>query len=313
MDPAFPDEPLPTFVGGFRSGSTLLINLLGLHPELTPWFETKCICEALRWMRVLANPDLEAFESRFVPTPMPEGFTTDAVHDAMLWHMRYTAGRMSGELASGKADHERYPIGTDYVLYGLREGEQALNRWRERVKPDPSLPAVTEATGRLIRELGDRQAGLARGARWINKTPEIPRFGRELRRSLGRCRIIHLIRDGREVALSGARLGWADIPEMAEWWKGMIGLTREAATEAPEDYLEVRFEALVRDPVPTLERILTFLELPGRAERLWTEYRSGLDDQVSVQPQCPARKLTGHEQETVDRIAGGLLRELGYK
>ena len=313
MDPAFQDEPLPTFVGGFRSGSTLLINLLGLHPKLTPWFETKCICEALRWMRVLENPDLEAFESRFVPAPMPEGFTTDAVHDAMLWHMRYTAGRMSGELASGKADHERYPIGTDYVLYGLREGEQALNRWRDRVKPDPSLPTVANATGRLIRELGDRQVGLAQGTCWINKTPEIPRFGRELRRSVGPCRIIHLIRDGREVALSGAQLGWATVPEMAEWWKGMIELTREAATEAPEDYLEVRFESLIDAPVATLDQILAFLERPAQAKGLWSEYQSSLGTKRNREPQPPARKLADHEEQAFDRIAGGLLRELGYK
>lgn len=302
----------PAFIGGFRSGSTLLINLLGLHPQVAPWFETKCLCEALRWIRVLNQPQRASFESQFVPTPLPQGFTPAGVFDAMQWHMHYTAQRVSGQVASGKAAHERYPIGPDCVLYSLEEAEKSLGRWFEEVQENVEPGTVARATGRLIEALGSRQAQLAGRPYWINKTPEIARFGKELRQSLGRCRIIHLIRDGREVALSGARLGWAGIEQMAAHWKGMIELSREAALEAPDDYLEVRFEALIDDPVPTLDRILAFLELPTRAERLWEEYLSGLGN-APPRPQSPARQLAGTEQEIFDRIAGGLLRELGYK
>jgi hypothetical protein len=55
------NHPLPIFIGNFRSGTTLLANLLGFHDELALWFETKAFCEALRWIRVMERPETVPF------------------------------------------------------------------------------------------------------------------------------------------------------------------------------------------------------------------------------------------------------------
>ena len=56
----------PIFIGNFRSGTTLLANLLGFHKDLSPWFETKGLCELLRWQRVLKDPKTIPFESSLI-------------------------------------------------------------------------------------------------------------------------------------------------------------------------------------------------------------------------------------------------------
>ncbi|MDY6984508.1 MAG: sulfotransferase, partial [Pseudomonadota bacterium] len=261
-------QDLPIFIGGFRSGTTLLINLLGLHPQVTPWFETRDLCEAVRWQHVLAHPDNTDFERAYCAPAEPAGFTLDAVHGRLVQQARDTAMRLAGG-ASGKAAHERYVIGNDYVRYSLAEAEAAMQEWRascaaagvdsmDRDSGAENLAAVAAANGRLITKLGTRHVEIHGAGPWINKTPEITRFAPELRAALGRCKIIYMIRDGIQVVASGHRLGWGSVELMAFNWKGLLERTRAAMAACPEDYLELRYEQLVLDPVATLDRVLAF-------------------------------------------------------
>ncbi len=300
----------PVFVGGFRSGSTLLINLLGLHPQVAPWFETKSLCEALRWQRVLGDPSTEAFEHYVLGPRQSSGFSVTAVAERMRWHMHHTAQRMAGQIADGKAPHERYPLQGDAVLYSLEEAQTALHDWRRSIHEPATETAVAAATGALIRTLGKRQVALAARPLWINKTPEIPRFGGELRRGLGRCRIIHLIRDGRQVVHSAVALGWGDMERMTRLWKAMIELSRAAALA--EDYLEIRYEKLIQAPATTLDRVCTFLELDLRGKALWKQYRHLVGQTPQPIPHQGPASLCRQELSTFNAIAGELSRELGY-
>lgn len=303
----------PTFIGSFRSGTTLLVNLLGLHRDIAPWFETKALCEALRWLRVLRHPERAMFEGRHIIPPQPPGFSPTAVAERMRHDFRATADRISGRAPSGKMDHERYPIGYDCVLYSLAEAEAALDEWCAACFDRPEPQTAAAATGRLIHTLGNLQVRHAGKSWWANKTPGIPRFIPELWDCLGPCRMVVLIRDGREVVRSASHLGWASALEIARWWKVLIEEARAAAAVHPSYYLEMRYEDLIRNPESEVNRLLAFLGCKPEGELLVGDYRRRMgDDAFST----ASRRLHPQEPDAdwaaFDALAGDLMARLGY-
>jgi hypothetical protein len=306
-------QELPVFIGGFRSGTTLLINLLGMHPRITPWFETKELSEALRWLHVLREPSQADFETGYCLPAEPRGFTARAVEARMHWLMRDTLARISGEQASGKAQHERYPLGNDFVLYSQQEADAALVAWRRGAGDGSEPDAVAQATGVLIRTLASRQRQLHRGGRWINKTPEITRFAAELRSALGPCRIIYLVRDGMEVVASGLKLGWGNVETLAFNWKGLLERTRKAMQQHPEHYLELRYEQLVREPVATLERVLEFCGEQQLAADIVAAFSEKFGEKAFAAVRLQHRGGFDAEQLRIfNAVAGDMQAALGY-
>ena len=296
----------PVFVGNFRSGTTLLVNLLAYHPDLAPWFETKGLCEPLRWMRVLKTPGTMPFESTLARPHGGDGFSLEIVLQRLRIDARETADRIGGRLQTGKGSHERYTQGADLVGYDLAFAEAAQASWAEAIDRDgPS--ALAEATGALIRRLGVCHAETFQKPLWINKTPEMPRFGRELREALGPCRILLMVRDGREVVQSARALGWGEPKALADWWKGLILESRAASSDVPEDYLEVRYEDLLRDPQRTLDQILDFLGVGGSAASLIDRaQKAGLE----IRPATSKGNAIDPEIEAA--LDHSLLESLGY-
>ncbi|MDZ7628381.1 MAG: sulfotransferase [Parvularculaceae bacterium] len=82
-------------------------------------------------------------------------------------------------------------------------------------------------------------------------------------RTLPEARIIHMIRDGRDVMVSHRNLwfGPGDDPRAAaSTWAFRIGRTRQFARFLPY-YLEVRYEDLVKRPEQTLKIVMAYLDL----------------------------------------------------
>lgn len=269
-------ETLPTFIGNFRSGTTLVANLLGFHPELAPWFETKAFCEALRWLRVLQQPETRVFEQALIQPKGWPGFTPETVAARMREDLRQTDARLRGEINSGKAAHEFYPLGHDRVAYSLPEAEAAIDRWLVRVEQGLEISTVQMATGELIKDLGTLHAHRSGRAAWVNKTPEIPRFGRELRQCLGDCRVVMMMREHHDVVRSAARLGWGAPEQLAGWCKGMVDESRAAAREYPQHYLELHYESLLKNPVSTLNELLRFIGVAEIGDTLVGQYEAVL-------------------------------------
>lgn len=303
-------EPRPSFLGGFRSGSTLLINLLGLDPRLTPWFETKCLAEAFRWLKVLQQPSLATLERGLIRTAGPREFTAVAVAERMHAEMAATAARIAATQANGKAAHERYPIGSDAVCYGLPQFERALALWRDALGERPTAAEVARATGSLVTRLAADQCQGAAGhgaSAWVNKTPELPRFAAQMADALGPVRVILMVRDGLDVVESAHQLGWASIGELARWWRLMIEDSRAAARDPRVDYLEVRYEDLMAQPVLVLEHVLSFLGRDVDAERLVTAYREFLGGKVFA---CRQHPIAPEHRTAFDAVAGDLRAQL---
>jgi hypothetical protein len=305
-------QDIPVFIGGFRSGTTLLINLLGLHPQITPWFETREVCEAVRWQHVLAQPAQASFESAYCAPSEPGGFSPAAVYQRMLQQARDTNARTSGG-PSGKAAHERYPVGDDYVRYTLDDAESLLKAWYTTCSAQPDAGRVAAANGTLIRALGAMQQRLHGGGPWINKTPEITRFAGELRAALGTCRMIYMVRDGIQVVASGYRLGWGSIEALAFNWKGLLERTRAAMQECPQDYLELRYEELVREPVATLDRVLRFCGRDATGSAIVTQFSAdagkGAFDVSRLQGND---SLDAGQLRIFAAVAGDMQAALGY-
>jgi hypothetical protein len=143
------------------------------------------------------------------------------------------------------------------------------------------------------------------------------------------ARFVHIIRDGRDVALSYQSVAWGPTTaeEAAIRWRGNVRRGRRDGRRLGADrYREVRYEELVADPEPVLRSLCEFLDLawddamlhhhvaagavvaatrfPGAHQRLLLPPTRGLRD---WRRDMPERDVAGFEA-----IAGDLLDELGY-
>lgn len=88
------------------------------------------------------------------------------------------------------------------------------------------------------------------------------------------AKFIHMVRDGRDVALSFARTPWwHDTPgENLERWQHEITKIADDAAQllSGSRYLEVRYEDFVGDPAVQVTRVLDFLGLPFEKDMLLT-------------------------------------------
>jgi hypothetical protein len=99
--------------------------------------------------------------------------------------------------------------------------------------------------------------------RYGDKTPMYVLKMDQLERLLPEARFVHIIRDGRDVALSMRPMPFApgkDMTSIAAQWRDWVRQGRELGPQV-NHYMEVRFEDLVRDPKAELRAICEFIEL----------------------------------------------------
>ncbi len=112
---------------------------------------------------------------------------------------------------------------------------------------------------RAFYDLYSKRFGKQRGG---DKTPLYLLHMLRLASVLPEAHFIHLIRDGRDVALSWRQTWFApskDIPTLVRHWAEMIQSAREHSRGL--HYLEIRYEDLIRFPAETLGKICRFIEL----------------------------------------------------
>jgi hypothetical protein len=104
--------------------------------------------------------------------------------------------------------------------------------------------------------------------RWADTTPEHLLYLHRIKETIPDALVIHIIRDGRDVALSAdkqgyiRRLPWDRLPsKMAAglYWDWMVSKGRRDGRDLGDDYIEVHFEDLVREPRQTLAQLGRFL------------------------------------------------------
>jgi hypothetical protein len=144
------------------------------------------------------------------------------------------------------------------------------------------------------------------------------------------ARFIHLIRDGRDVALSIIQQPWgpSDFLTAIRQWAETVRWARKMLRMLPDDrHLELRFEDLVSDPRAQLERLTNFLGVEFEPGML-TDYTKNAPEKVgdflnkhhAHLGQRPQRSqafkwqsaLGPVDQAVAYELAGSVLEELGY-
>lgn len=129
--------------------------------------------------------------------------------------------------------------------------------------PDPQavLDSVPRSYAALVDAIFRTYAAREGKARWGDKTPSYVTDIDVLRRLFPRCRVVHLVRDGRDVALSNRNVDWGirSLPRVASDWRWKTVLAHKVGALLGDDYCLVRYEDLVREPAATLARIADFL------------------------------------------------------
>ncbi|MGI8727730.1 MAG: sulfotransferase family protein [Solirubrobacterales bacterium] len=184
--------------------------------------------------------------------------------------------------------------------------------------------------------------------RWGEKTPAYVRKMRKISQALPEARFIHVIRDGRDVALSRWKRTLGDgertpAGQVAEGWRRRIRRAQKHGAKL-DHYLELRYEDLVTDTEPNLRRICEFIELDWDPSIL-RYYERAADRMAEMARDLPAtdgkptrpgsermeahamtqkppdptamyrwkEKMEPADVESFDAAAGELLGELGYE
>ena len=127
----------------------------------------------------------------------------------------------------------------------------------------------------LLAHLQQRQPGCRRLG---EKSPNHLLYGDELLRGFPDAQMIHVIRDGRDVAVSnrdafGSQPAWV-LRAALRWNTYQAAHQRLAQDYGPDRYTSVRYEDLVRDPAAALRPLCMFLSEPFQDRMLQPHERS---------------------------------------
>jgi hypothetical protein len=181
-------------------------------------------------------------------------------------------------------------------------------------------------------------------SRWGNKTPKYSFKIKFIQSMVPEAHFIHIIRDGRDTALSTKKTWWNtgdDIKKYAESWAWQI---REARQQSKlcNNYIEIRYEDLLNNTTETLKSICEFIDLSytEEMERYYERAGERMEEMsketrhqnklISKEKRVELHKLTkrppdtsrisrwktemsDEDQRAFESIAGNMLRDLGYE
>jgi hypothetical protein len=181
---------------------------------------------------------------------------------------------------------------------------------------------------RIVMQEIARKQGVGR---WADCTPEHLLYMEEIKRQIPDALFIHIIRDGRDVALSYVKQGWSyplpwDRQEALGvaglYWEWIVRKGRERGKRLGASYHEVRFEELIANPQETLSRIGVFIDHDLDYDRIQHNGIGSVSDPNSsfagesegtFNPIARWKKKMSPQQiATFEGLVGGFLGELGY-
>jgi hypothetical protein len=164
--------------------------------------------------------------------------------------------------------------------------------------------------------------------RWAGKAPQYVDDIPLLARMFPGAVFVHLIRDGRDVALSTLALEHMHrhAATVAHVWARSVGRARMAGSRlGPNRYLEVRYEELVEDPEPSMRRVCALVDLSFEESMLHHVVRDRFEDSIDKQmhgtlalPRTKGlrdwrRDMAPSEVEEFEAIASKELIDSGYE
>ncbi len=262
-----------------------------------------------------------------------------------LYHMLFSAGNFAIYRAESNVFNVLEPRVGD--LRKAANRRELLDLWRPTrmfTRTGLELAAVesrvmTECRNggdflRIYMEMMAQQQGVER---WAESTPEHILYLERIRQTIPDALVIHVIRDGRDVALSTAKQGWirpfpwdkgGELLAAAMFWEWMVLHGRRAGQKMGASYREVRYEDLVLKPHETLADLSSFVgqELDydqilkvgvGSVSKPNTSFESGRfgsgKDEAEFSPLGRWKQtLPEKTAAELEAVLGPALTELGY-
>jgi Sulfotransferase family len=291
----------PIFIGGEnRSGTTLLSVILDSHPALT------------------MGPELDFLEPADLGPTLVECCELLLAGDPRVVSDGVEA---EGPLAAG------VQLAKQIDRFGVSFGELAMLARDQLARGNPLR--TFDERGALLDAVGEHRRAQVGARRWGLKIQrELLRFD-DYHRLWPRAQLVHIIRDGRDVAAShlraAKRLVYREAERAAHGWVEVIAAGL-ALADHPRVH-SIRYEQLVSEPEAALRPLLVFLGLPWAPallrhheaahalfERPW---RHPSADAVRAPIHAAAvgrfrERLHAEELASFEAIAGPTLVRMGY-
>lgn len=170
--------------------------------------------------------------------------------------------------------------------------------------------------------------------RWAVYDPDNVLHVERLKIGIPNALFLHIIRDGRDIALSLKKMGgfsplpWdrAETPSLvatALYWEWMVRNGRRGGSKFPADYMEIRYEDLIVNPREALAKVGLFLEHDLNYDRILksslgrlSESNSSFRDENSTEKINPLgrwkQRLPLASVAAIEAAVGVCLEECGY-
>jgi hypothetical protein len=202
------------------------------------------------------------------------------------------------------------------------------------ITPEDVRPRLREgmATREAIAAIFETYAERQGKPRWGDKTPLYMQQLPLLERLFPDAIWVHLVRDGRDAALSFLELPegfsgktWAlprTVPQFAARWRTEILSGRRLGRHAGERYLELRYEDLVAEPERELRRICEHVSLawePGLLDHTRASDAANMPEHRNLaQPPTPGLRdwrsqMSREDVLAFERVAGDVRRSSDYE
>jgi hypothetical protein len=224
------------------------------------------------------------------------------------------------------------PVSAEELVDDLRR-LRTLGRWG--ITADDVVPFLHDgmATGEAIGAVFAAYAAKHGKPRWGDKTPAYMRHLTLLERLFPDALFVHLVRDGRDCALSFLRMPdeaatrtWAhpeDVAGFACQWASELRAARALGSRVGSShYLEARYEELVADPERVVRDICVFASLDFEPEMLEP---GEVEPELAAKPhhrrlrERPSKgrdwrsEMSAGDVRDFEAIAGELLHQLRYE
>jgi hypothetical protein len=204
-----------------------------------------------------------------------------------------------------------------------------VRRGKLVVDPEAILRRPIRTYRDFVAAIFQAHASLQGKPRWGDKTPSYTPDIDIIRRIFPDAKIVHLVRDGRDVVLSHKSIEWAsgNLLKLILDWQWKTTIAHKVGAVLGNDFLEIRYEDLVRDPEATLRQICKFIDEPYEQSML--NYSDNAKNLVpteslkwhrkSIQPPNPSQvnmwktQLSKSERIVFDQLAGDTLSLFGYE
>ena len=218
-------------------------------------------------------------------------------------------------------------------LYGDLQDEKNLRRLLNDILSEPDVkkrfPGLNIDIDEFIANMEERTypelvrlfyaewALLGGFKRWGGKTPDYSIYANELYELFPDAKFIHIIRDGRDVALSLFNVDWGPKSPViaAKHWKTRVESARSFGKKLNDNqYLELRYETLVQHPEHVFRKLIHFLEWEGDREAIIEAFEGNIGNQVKRNNFDKWRtKMSPRHRRLFELTAGDLLKRLGYE